>query len=167
MQSQVNLSNLRQHMLEYTMLAFCGLLYNSEPERMLMLGLGGGACQEAPTTGGHNDNDGGGAAVCGNEVVELGEECDDGVANSDSDPDACRTDCRQAYCGDGVIDGGEICDDERLAGASCVTLGYSKGTLACAPDCTPDLTDCTRCGDGVAEGADSGAFDDRNDPLQF
>jgi spermidine synthase len=42
MQSQVDLSNLRQHMLEYTMLSFCGLLYKPEPERMLVLGLGGG-----------------------------------------------------------------------------------------------------------------------------
>ncbi len=29
-------------MLEYTKLAFCGLLYKPEPERMLVLGLGGG-----------------------------------------------------------------------------------------------------------------------------
>ena len=43
MQSQVNLSDLREHMLEYTKLAFCGLLYKPEPERMLVLGLGGGA----------------------------------------------------------------------------------------------------------------------------
>ena len=42
MQSQVDLRNLRQHMLEYTMLAFCGLLYKPEPERLLVLGLGGG-----------------------------------------------------------------------------------------------------------------------------
>jgi spermidine synthase len=42
MQSQVNLSDLRQHMLEYTMLAFCGLLYKPEPQKMLVLGLGGG-----------------------------------------------------------------------------------------------------------------------------
>ena len=41
-QSQVNLSNLRQHMLEYTRLAFCGLLYAPEPKKMLVLGLGGG-----------------------------------------------------------------------------------------------------------------------------
>ena len=41
-QSQVNMSSLRRHMLEYTKLAFCGLLYNPQPERMLMLGLGGG-----------------------------------------------------------------------------------------------------------------------------
>ena len=42
MQSQVNLRNLQQHMLEYTMMAFCGLLYNPEPQRLLVLGLGGG-----------------------------------------------------------------------------------------------------------------------------
>ncbi len=42
MQSQVNLSNLREHVLEYTRLAFCGLLYEPEPKRMLVLGLGGG-----------------------------------------------------------------------------------------------------------------------------
>jgi len=41
-QSEVNLNDLRQHMLEYTRLAFCGLLYKPEPERMLVLGLGGG-----------------------------------------------------------------------------------------------------------------------------
>jgi spermidine synthase len=41
-QSQVNLNDLRLHMLEYTALAFCGLLYKSEPEKVLVLGLGGG-----------------------------------------------------------------------------------------------------------------------------
>ncbi|MHC4272010.1 MAG: spermidine synthase [Planctomycetota bacterium] len=41
-QTQVNLSNLRQLMLEYTRLAFCGVLYKPEPKRMLVLGLGGG-----------------------------------------------------------------------------------------------------------------------------
>ncbi len=42
MQSQINLSNLRRHMLEYTGLAFCGLLYKPQPQKMLVLGLGGG-----------------------------------------------------------------------------------------------------------------------------
>jgi len=41
-QTQVNLDDLRQHMLEYTMLSFSGLLYQPEPKRMLVLGLGGG-----------------------------------------------------------------------------------------------------------------------------
>lgn len=42
MQSQVNLRNLRQHMLEYTTLAFCGFFYNPEPKKVLVLGLGAG-----------------------------------------------------------------------------------------------------------------------------
>jgi cysteine-rich repeat protein len=39
------------------------------------------------------------------------EQCDNGNANSDTTPDACRTDCQRAGCGDGVIDTGEDCDD--------------------------------------------------------
>ncbi|MCY0989423.1 hypothetical protein OV203_19945 [Nannocystis sp. ILAH1] len=51
------------------------------------------------------------AAVCGDGIVSVGEECDDGANNSDSEADACRTDCTSASCGDGVVDGGEDCDD--------------------------------------------------------
>ena len=45
---------------------------------------------------------------CGDGVTDpgLGEECDQGVNNSDSTPDACRTDCTLPACGDGVIDPG-------------------------------------------------------------
>lgn len=42
MQSQVDLNNLRQHMLSYTRLAFCGLFYQPQPKKMLVLGLGAG-----------------------------------------------------------------------------------------------------------------------------
>jgi spermidine synthase len=42
MQSQVNVNNLRQHMVEYTKMAFCGLLYKPQPQKLLMVGLGGG-----------------------------------------------------------------------------------------------------------------------------
>jgi len=41
-QSQVDLNNLRRDMLSYTKLAFCGLLYQEQPKRVLVLGLGGG-----------------------------------------------------------------------------------------------------------------------------
>jgi spermidine synthase len=41
-QSQVDMSDLRRHMLEYTSLSFCGLLYKAQPQRVLVLGLGGG-----------------------------------------------------------------------------------------------------------------------------
>ena len=39
-------------------------------------------------------------AGCGNGVVELGEECDDG---NRIDNDACSNDCREAFCGDGTM----------------------------------------------------------------
>lgn len=48
---------------------------------------------------------------CGDNVIDTGEECDDGGANSDVNPDACRTDCKNPWCGDGVTDSGEGCDD--------------------------------------------------------
>jgi spermidine synthase len=41
-QSQIDMSNLRRHMLEYTRMSFCGLLYKPQPNRILVLGLGGG-----------------------------------------------------------------------------------------------------------------------------
>src|SRR5687767_13546462 len=44
-------------------------------------------------------------SICGDGAVSATEECDEGGANSDEDPDACRADCRAAFCGDGVIDG--------------------------------------------------------------
>ena len=42
MQSQVDTDDLRRHMLEYTRLTFCGLLYQPQRKRALVLGLGGG-----------------------------------------------------------------------------------------------------------------------------
>jgi hypothetical protein len=44
------------------------------------------------------------ATTCGNGTPDLGEECDNGTANSDSMPDACRTTCLRAKCGDSVVD---------------------------------------------------------------
>src|SRR5262245_8817419 len=50
-----------------------------------------------------------GGALCGNGQLDGDEVCDDGDANSDSEPNACRTDCTAAHCGDGVIDDMETC----------------------------------------------------------
>ncbi len=44
--------------------------------------------------------------VCGNGVVEFGEECDGGAG--------CNPDCTLAVCGNGVVDAGEACDDGNL-----------------------------------------------------
>jgi len=70
--------------------------------------------------------------VCGNGVLQTaaGEECDDGQSNSDSGPDACRTDCKNATCGDWVVDTGEECD----------------GGSGCRQNCTLEV-----CGDGILD----------------
>ncbi len=51
--------------------------------------------------------------VCGDAVLDAGEECDTGASRSDTTPNACRTTCLLAFCGDSVTDTGEICDDGR------------------------------------------------------
>lgn len=46
-------------------------------------------------------------------------------------------------CGNGQIDPGEDCDGGALAGASCVSLGWDRGTLSCGGDCQFALADCS------------------------
>jgi cysteine-rich repeat protein len=76
---------------------------------------------------------------CGNGVLEDGEQCDEGAANSDSEPDACRTDCRVAHCADGVVDpgAGEECDDGNQ---------NAQEPNACRETCV-----LPSCGDGVQD----------------
>jgi hypothetical protein len=59
-------------------------------------------------------------------------------------------------CGDGMQDAGEECDGADLAGYNCVTLGpdFTGGTLACADDCTFDVSGCLACGNGAIDGAE-------------
>ena len=41
-QSQIDLRDRHRHLLEYSTLTYCGLLYKPEPKRILIVGLGGG-----------------------------------------------------------------------------------------------------------------------------
>lgn len=85
---------------------------------------------------------------CGNGVIDAPEECDDGSDNSDTEPNACRTNCRLPTCGDGVHDDGEECDD----GGDNADFGKD----ACRTTCV-----LPSCGDG---GVDTGeACDDGNE----
>ncbi|HVV85713.1 MAG TPA: DUF4215 domain-containing protein, partial [Kofleriaceae bacterium] len=80
-------------------------------------------------------------AVCGNGIVEPGEECDDGNSNNHDD---CIIDsgaelfCRRAVCGDTYVHdqgtGTEQCDDGNT--------DDTDGCVACMD---------ARCGDGVVE----------------
>jgi cysteine-rich repeat protein len=70
--------------------------------------------------------------VCGNGVVEPGEQCDDG---NQRDGDGCDSSCRLPLCGNGILDPGEQCD----------TIGQ---TAFCDSDCTFPV-----CGDGLVNPA--------------
>jgi len=47
-----------------------------------------------------------------------------------------------SYCGDGTIEAGEDCDGTSLNDATCASLGFTGGVLACAPGCSFDTTGC-------------------------
>ncbi|MBI5742197.1 MAG: DUF4215 domain-containing protein [Nitrospirae bacterium] len=71
-------------------------------------------------------------AVCGNSVIEPGEECDDGNA---IDGDGCSSSCGNEYCGDGVMQSGlgEQCDDGNMSNGD-----------GCNSNCQNEV-----CGDGI------------------
>ena len=99
------------------------------------------------------------AAECGNDILESGEDCDEGSSNANSsDTDCygevtyCDESCNEVtvdcdtYCGDSLVDSGEgeQCDESNLSGQMCESIGYVSGTLSCASDCDFDLNNCTQ-----------------------
>lgn len=79
-------------------------------------------------------------------------EPDDEVGESGETAESGETGDAQVDCGDGEREEGEQCDGQDLNEQTCVSLGYVDGALACLPDCSFDLSDCTpvtQCGDGV------------------
>jgi hypothetical protein len=112
-------------------------------------------------------------SVCGNAVIEPGEDCEGADLGSRRCQDlgfpggtlACDSICRfdtggceapADPCGNGEIDLGEECDGANLAGQTCESLGFGEGTLACHDDCVFDIDDCDwgwgDCGDGQVDG---------------
>jgi hypothetical protein len=98
-----------------------------------------------------------GCPVCGDDVIDAGEECDgDDLGNNGCTSFgyfggtlSCASDCTFdltacSNCGNQVVDfeDGEVCDGNDLGGATCESIGYSGGTLGCDADCVYDDTDC-------------------------
>jgi YVTN family beta-propeller protein/cysteine-rich repeat protein len=82
-------------------------------------------------------------AVCGNGVVQPGEQCDDG---NTTDDDGCDGNCTFTGCGNGVTTSGEQCDDGNLVAGDCCspTCLYEASGDPCADDgsaCTRDECD--------------------------
>ncbi len=73
--------------------------------------------------------------TCGNGVLDTGEVCDDGNAETG---DGCRDDCTAELCGDGILDAGEDCDDgNNVSGDGCSAL--CEGVFS--DDFSPGLDD--------------------------
>lgn len=77
----------------------------------------------------------------------LAAACADGAASSTFTPDVRDTLDANAVgdlgdeisgpgCGDGLVTGAEMCDGDNLNGASCQSLGYGDGPLACNATCS-------------------------------
>jgi cysteine-rich repeat protein len=91
-----------------------------------------------------------GSSTCGDGTLDtFCETCDAGAGNSDTTPDACRSNCELAHCGDGTVDGGESCDD-----------GNVNDCDGCSADCVTETG--LGCGDGIPFPACGEACDDGN-----
>lgn len=117
-------------------------------------------------------------SLCGNGLVDSaqGEECDDFLQNSDTTPNACRTDCRLPRCGDGVTDTTpthfftttgfvsvqEQCDDGNsndFDGCTqlCIRL-TSTFKYSCPKDCSTLTTSVDQCVYGTAQSHSSTGY---------
>jgi hypothetical protein len=135
---------------------------------------------------------GGSAPVCGNGVIEGGEQCDFNNLNGQTcqsqgfvgggqlscTPGTCTFDtsgCLAApvpVCGNGVVEGGvEECDFNNLDGQTCQTQGFVGGQLSCTPGtCVFDTSGCfaTRFvdnGDGTVTDHQTGLQWEKKDNL--
>jgi len=68
--------------------------------------------------------------------------CGDGVCDPSENQTSCAADCTPV-CGNGVVQGTEQCEAGAPLGASCTSLGFDGGTLACnASTCTFNTSGC-------------------------
>ncbi len=60
-------------------------------------------------------------------------------------------------CGNGDLDAGEDCDGDLMASQTCVTQGYTGGTLTCSASCTFVTSACTISSGDTGSGDTGGA----------
>ena len=59
-------------------------------------------------------------------------------------------------CGNGIVNSGEQCDGTNLSGQTCVSQGFTSGTLLCNSNCQFNTTQCsTTIGNGVCDAGET------------
>ncbi len=109
------------------------------------LGLGHAGCSDDDASG----------AVCGNGILEAGEECDDG---NNLNGDGCSGSCAQEIatgCGNNVVEAGEQCDDGNTNdGDGCSSTCQDESAAVCGNGTVETGEDCddgnTTSGDGCS-----------------
>ena len=99
-----------------------------------------------------DDDGGGGDAVCGNNVLESGEECDDGNTASG---DGCSATCQSEgtpECGNDILETGEECDDgNTVSGDGCSATCQNET----GPECGNNVVEAgEQCDDGNTDDGD-------------
>ncbi len=132
----------------------------------------GGETTGGETTGGETT---GTPAICGDGMVDDGEECDDGNAE---DGDACTNLCTIAACGDGIVGPGEACDDgndvdDDECTNSCAQVSCGDGVMSGGEECDDGNADNTdsclescllaACGDSYVQEGVEDCDDGNND----
>ena len=101
------------------------------------------------TTGCDSETSSSDLPVCGDNVIDSSEECDDGnITDGDGCSATCAVESTAGVCGDGTQDSGEACDD-----------GNTTDGDGCSATCTNETTEGI-CGDGTQDSGE--ACDDGN-----
>lgn len=106
--------------------------------------------------------------TCGNNVVDPGEQCDDGNRSiGDGCDEECQLEPDQSNCSNNIIEADEQCDGTDLGGISCNSLGFLSGAIYCRSNCTIDAASCnygsyqnTSLNIEPSANPDSGSFND-------
>ena len=99
----------------------------------------GGTLSAAGFSGSVNENH---SAGSGGDAIDLGASGSAGEAGSSS----------ASLCGNGVVEPGEMCDGSIVEDATCSSLGYTAGSLACSADCRAFATGSCRRAVSIAGG---------------
>jgi len=83
--------------------------------------------------------------ICGNGILEDGEQCDDGNL---IDGDGCDSNCTLTACGNGVVTAGEQCDDGNTVGGDCCSSSCQFEASG-----SPCGSDPNRCTGNICNGA--------------